>query len=137
MSYSLRKRKSKITKRKYNMTKRKGKKIPRRFKKSRKQYGGSNPFIVEVARLLNNFNFTEPEKEELIDKLYKSEWRYVQVPNRKNLLIGKFNEAINATNSTPDEKKAFIYEIITYWEDPENYIPRPPIPRPPIPTPVV
>ena len=124
MQYSLRKRRrnSKITKRKKN-------KITSRFKKSRKQYGGrsdpflGDPFILEVIALLNNFGFTKSEKNDLITTLKRTHWRYQDFPNRKVLLIDKLNSTINATTSTPDEKKVFVNELINYWENPEEYIP--------------
>jgi hypothetical protein len=115
MSYSLRKRRriSKISKRKYNKT--------RRCKKSRKQYCGSN-FILKIEGLLNNFNFyTEREKNTLMKKLISTQWRYDQNPRYKNILIDKLNLALNSTDSTPDEKKTFIYKLFDFWVHPERY----------------
>jgi len=117
MSYSLknRRRKSKITKRKE-------KKITRRFKKSRKQRGGSNPFIAKIAELLNNFNFyTEREKNTLMKKLVATQWRYEENPRYKNILIDKLNLALNSTDSTQDEKKIFVYKLFDFWVHPERY----------------
>ena len=122
MSYSLRnrKRKSKITKRKYNMTKRKENKRSRRFKKSRKQYGGrttttTSDFILEVDTLLNNFEFSKSEKNELMMILKDTEARYDENPNRKVTLFRQLNLAINSTDSTPDEKKVFVNNLIRFW----------------------
>jgi len=117
-----RKRKSKITKRKSNMTKRKGKKIFRKFKKSRKQYGGTtntSPFILEVDALLNNFDFSKSEKNDLMVILKDTEPRYDEfpnaVPNRKDTLFQQLNLAINSTDVTPDEKKIFVNKLIHFW----------------------
>ena len=125
MSYSLknRRRKSKISKRKYNMTKRKGKKISRRFKKSRKQYGGktnTSDFIIEVDAILNSFGFfSKSEINELMVILKDTEARYNEfpnaVPNRKDTLFRQLNLAINSTDSTPDEKKVFVNNLIRFW----------------------
>jgi hypothetical protein len=114
-----RKRKSKITKRKHNMTKRKEKKMSRRFKKSRKQYGGKSHFILEVDALLNNFDFSKSEKNDLMVILKDTEPRYNEfpnaVPNRKDTLFRQLNLAINSTDSTPDEKKIFVTKLIHFW----------------------
>jgi len=114
--------KSKITKRKYNTTKRKEKKMSRRFKKSRKQYGGrtnTSPFILEVDALLNNFDFSKSEKNELMMILKDTEPRYNEfpnaVPNRKDTLFQQLNLAINSTDATPDEKKIFVNKLIRFW----------------------
>ena len=133
MSDSLikRKRKSKITKRKYNVTKRKEKKMSRRFKKSRKQYGGittTSPFVLEVDALLNNFDFSKSEKNDLMVILKDTEPRYNEfpnaVPNRKDLLFRKLNLVINSTDATPDEKKAFVTKLIHFWINPEEHLAR-------------
>lgn len=116
MAYSLRKRgrKSKITKRRYNKT--------RRFKKSRKQYGGtSDVFTTQIESLLNQFNFTELEKNKLLKKFTLTRGRYEEFPSRKDTLIEKLNLAINATDSTLDEKKVFVYKLFDFWMRPEIY----------------
>ena len=117
MSYSLRKR---IRRRKSKINKRT--KITRRFKKSRKQYGGSNPFIANITRLLNEFDFSEREKDELMDKLQRSEWRYNEDPSRRVTLIEKLNETINDTHVTPDEKKNFVNKLFDFWLNPDGYL---------------
>jgi len=104
------------------MTKRKGKKIFRKFKKSRKQYGGTtntSPFILEVDALLNNFDFSKSEKNDLMVILKDTEPRYDEfpnaVPNRKDTLFQQLNLAINSTDVTPDEKKIFVNKLIHFW----------------------
>ena len=123
-----RKRKSKITKRKYNTTKRKEKKTSRRIKKTRKQYGGKSHFVLEVDALLNNFDFSKSEKNDLMVILKDTEPRYNEfpnaVPNRKDILFRKLNLAINSTDATPDEKKAFVTKLIHFWINPEEHLAR-------------